>query len=91
VNDPQDCWNRLRQLADHGAGDPRDAAADIVREYANGMGRPDAEQFRVRLEDTLLAGKHTIVPLAYLDQHNRWLAVLEGACATMRRALNPSS
>lgn len=90
MNDPQDCWNRLRNLADHAGGDPRDAAAEIVREYAGGSGRADVEQFQVRLEDTLLAGKHTIVPLAYLDEHKRWLAVLEGACAAMRRELHPS-
>jgi hypothetical protein len=39
---------------------------------------------RGRLEDTLLAGKNTEVPFAYLDQHGRWLAVLEGACAEAR-------
>jgi hypothetical protein len=89
MNDPQDCWNRLRDLTDS-AGDPRDAAAAIVREYAGGTGRADVERFHVRLEDTLLAGKYTIVPLAYLDQHRRWLAVLEGACAAMRRELHPS-
>ena len=85
MKDPQDCWNRLRDLADRGAGDPRDDAAGIVREYMDGTGRPDVDQFQVRLEDTLLAGKYTIVPLAYLDQHKRWLAVLEGACAAVRQ------
>jgi hypothetical protein len=89
VNDPQDCWNRLRELADR-PGDPRDAAGEIVLEYAGAAERTDVEQFHVRLEDTLLAGKYTIVPLAYLDQHRQWLAVLEGACAAMRRQFNAS-
>lgn len=90
MNDPQDCWNRLRELGDRGAGDPRDAAATIISEFTGHAAQSDVQQLQARLEDTLLAGKYTIVPLAYLDQHSRWLAVLEGACAEMRRELNPS-
>jgi hypothetical protein len=73
--------DRLRQIAERGASDPRKAAAKIVDEFTGSASKRDVKQFRVCLEDTLLAGKWTIVPSAYLDQHNRWLVVLEGACA----------
>jgi hypothetical protein len=82
--DPQDCWAKLRTLADTGSGDPRKAAAAIVRQFADGAAKKIVGEFQARLEDTLLAGKYTIVPLTYLDQHRRWLAVLEGACAEIR-------
>ena len=78
------CWAELRKLADTGAGDPREAAATIVRRFATGAAKADVHQFQVRLEDTLLAGKYTLVPLADLDQHSRWLAILEGGCAAIR-------
>jgi hypothetical protein len=84
MSDPQGCWAELRELADAASGDPRDAAATIVRKFAAGAAKHDVHQFHIRLEDTLLAGKYTIVPLAYLDQHSRWLAVLEGACSEIR-------
>ena len=85
MSDPQDCMHQLRELAEAGSGDPRKAAADIVRAFAGNAAKGDVSQLRVRLEDTLLAGKYTIVPLAFLNQHSRWLAVLEGACAAARR------
>jgi hypothetical protein len=84
MSDPQHCWAELRELADVGSGDPRKGAAKIVRKFADGAAKRDVRQFHTRLEDTLLAGKYTVVPLGYLDQHSRWLAVLEGACAEMR-------
>lgn len=81
MSDPQDCVDKLRRLAELGSGDPRKDAAKIVSDFTGSASKGDLSQLRVRLEDTLLAGKWTIVPLAYLDQHSRWLAVLEGACA----------
>jgi hypothetical protein len=78
---PTGCLDKLRQLAKTGSGDPRKAAAKIVRDFADASKKKDVRQLRQRLEDTLLAGKYTIVPLAYLDEHSRWLAALEGACA----------
>jgi hypothetical protein len=84
MSEPQDCLDKLRELAAAGSGDPRKAAATIVRKFADGAAKGDVRQLRTRLEDTLLAGKYTIVPLAYLDHHVRWLAALEGACAEMR-------
>jgi hypothetical protein len=77
----RDCLDKLRQIAERGSGDPRKAAAKIVNDFAGTASKRDVKQLRVCLEDTLLAGKWTIVPSAYLDQHSRWLAVLEGACA----------
>ena len=70
----------MRQLAQTGSGDPRKAAAKIVHDFA-GDAKKDLRQLHQRLEDTLLAGKWTIVPSAYLDEHSRWLAALESACA----------
>ena len=84
MSDPQICVDELRKLAETGSGDPRKAAAKIVHKFVNGSSKADARQLRVRLEDTLVAGKYTIVPLPYLDQHIRWLTVLEGACAEVR-------
>lgn len=75
----QDCFVKLRQLAEVSSDNPRKAAAKIVGDFADSASKRDVRQLRVSLEDTLLAGKHTTVPLAYLDQHSRWLAVLEGA------------
>jgi len=81
MSSPQDFFDKLRQLAELGSGDPRRAAAKIVSDFASSASKGDLSQLRMRLEDTLLAGKWTIVPSAYLDQHSRWLATLEGACA----------
>jgi HPt (histidine-containing phosphotransfer) domain-containing protein len=80
----RDCLDKLRQLAEREASDPRKGAAKIVKEFAGSASKRDVKQLRACLEDTLLAGKWTIVPSAYLDQHSRWLAVLEGACAQAR-------
>lgn len=84
MSSPQDCLDKLRRLAEVSSGEPRKAAAKIVSEFAGSASKGDVSQLRVRLEDTLLAGKWTIVPVAYLDRHSRWLAVLEGACAEAR-------
>lgn len=84
MSDPQDYWVKLRVLAETGSGDPRKAAVTIVRKFADGAAKHDVRQFHTRLEDTLFAGKFTHVPRVYLDQHSRWLAVLEGACAEIR-------
>lgn len=77
----QDCMDKLRQLAERGSGDPRKEAAKIVDDFAGAASKGDVHQLQARLEDTLLAGKWTVVPSAHLDQHVRWLTVLEGACA----------
>jgi HPt (histidine-containing phosphotransfer) domain-containing protein len=81
MKDPSVCLDKLRQLAQTGSGDPRKAAAKIVHDFAGDAKKKDVRQLHQRLEDTLLAGKWTIVPSAYLDEHSRWLAALEGACA----------
>jgi hypothetical protein len=79
-----DCLDRLRELAATGKGDPRDAAGPIVREFKSSARRAEFDALKHRLEDTLLAGRHADVPAPYLDQHNRWLAVLESAVAATR-------
>jgi HPt (histidine-containing phosphotransfer) domain-containing protein len=81
MKDPSVCLDKLRQLARTGSGDPRKAAAKIVHDFAGDAKKKDLRQLHQRLEDTLLAGKYTNVPLAYLDEHSRWLAALESACA----------
>ena len=85
MSDSQDCWAKLRELAAAGSDDPRYAAANIIRTFAGKATKDDVSLMRARLEDTLLAGKYTEVPSAYLDQHGRWLAVLEGACAEVKQ------
>jgi hypothetical protein len=84
MSDPQDCLDKLRKLAEAGSGDPRKAAEKIIRQFATGATKGDLRQLRMRLEDTLVAGRYTSVPASYLEQHGRWLAVLEGACAEAR-------
>ena len=84
MSNPQNCWDKLRELAETGTGDPRKDAAKIARKFASGAAKRDVRQLRTRLEDTLTAGQYTTVPALYLDQHNRWLAVLAGACTEMR-------
>ena len=85
MSDPQDCFEKLRQLAEVGSAKPQKAAAKIVNDFVDSASKGERRQLRARLEDTLVAGKWTIVPSAYLDQHSRWLAVLEGACAEAGR------
>jgi len=80
MTDPQDCWDKLRQSAEARSNDPRKAAVAVVRKFAAGASKAEFELLRRRLEDTLAAGRYTDVPIAYLDQHSRWLAALEGAC-----------
>jgi hypothetical protein len=84
MNDPQICVDELRKLAETETSNPRKAAAKIVHKFVADARKGDVRQLRVRLEDTLVAGKYTIVPLPYLDRHIRWLTVLEGACAEIR-------
>lgn len=90
MEDLQGCWDKLRRLGQQGSGDPRKAAAKIVRDFANGAKAADLEQLKSRLADTLDAGRYTNVPASYLDQHARWLAVLEGACAATRQRVTAS-
>jgi hypothetical protein len=84
MSDPQVCVDELRKLAQTESGNPRKAVAKIVHKFVADASKGDVRQLRTRLEDTLSAGKYTIVPLPYLDQHVRWLAVLEGACVEIR-------
>ena len=84
MSSPQDCFDKLRYLAEVGSGGPRNAAAKIVGDFTGSASKADVSRLRVRLEGTLLVGKWTVVPPAYLDQHGRWRAVLEGACAQVR-------
>jgi hypothetical protein len=81
MSDPQACVDQLRKTAETGSRDPRKAAAKIVQKFVADASKGDVRQLRVRLEDTLDAGRYTSVPASYLDQHSRWLAVLESACA----------
>jgi hypothetical protein len=85
MSDPQVCVDKLRKLADVGFGDPRKTAAKIVHKFVAGSSKSDVRQLCTRLEDTLVASRYTIVPLAYLDQQLRWLIVLESACAEAER------
>jgi hypothetical protein len=82
--DPQDCVDKLRKVAEAGSGDPRKAAARIVHKFVADASKGDVRRLRVRLEDTLDAGRYAATPPSYLDQHSRWLAVLEGACAEIK-------
>ena len=84
MSDPQGCLDRLRALALGGEGNPHKAAAKIVEKFGADASKAEYQQLRTRLEDTLVAGRYTDIPAAYLDQHSRWLAVLEGACAAAR-------
>jgi|HubBroStandDraft_6_1064221.scaffolds.fasta_scaffold348016_1 hypothetical protein len=89
MSNPQKCFDKLRVLAETGAGDPHKAAAQIVEKFAAGASKADFRLLKTRLEDTLVAGKHTGAPPAYLDQHSRWLRVLEDACAAARDGRRP--
>jgi hypothetical protein len=84
MSDPQACVDNLRKIAETGSGDPRKTAAEIVHEFAADASKGDVRQLRLRLEDTLDTVRYTTIPPSYLDQHSRWLAVLEGACAEMK-------
>jgi hypothetical protein len=84
MSDPQACVDRLRKIAEEGSGDPRKAAAKLVHKFVADASKGDVRRLRVRLEDTLDIVRYTTIPPTYLDQHSRWLAVLEGACAEVR-------
>ena len=62
-----DCLDRLRELAATGKGDPRDAAGRIMREFKASASGTEFEAITRRLEDTLIAGRNTVVPTLYLD------------------------
>jgi hypothetical protein len=85
MSDFPNCLDELRDFAERGSGDPRDAAEEIVREFVARVKNSEVTQIRKRLADTLIAAQSTTVPLPSLNQHTRWLAVLEGACAAARR------
>lgn len=87
----RDCWEKLRELADDGPADPRQAAAKIVRLFSADADADDLAMLRHRLEDTLDAGKYTEVPASYLNQHDRWLVVLDAACIAVRKGQLVSS
>ena len=84
MSDPQTCVDNLRKMAETGSGDPRQTAAKIVHEFVADASRGDVRQLRLRLEQTWDTIRYTTIPPSYLDQHSRWLAVLEGACAEMK-------
>jgi hypothetical protein len=84
MSDPQVCVDNLRNIAETGSGDPRKTAAKIVHEFVADASKGDVRRLRARLEDTLDTVRYTTIPPSYLDQHSRWLAVLEGACAEMK-------
>lgn len=84
MSDPQACWDELRQVAEKGSGNPGKAAGEIVTKYRTTAKRSDFNLLRRRLEDTLVAGQYTTVPLADLDHHARWLTVLAVAIAAAK-------
>jgi len=84
MSDPQACWDELRKLAEGGSGDPRKAADKIVRDYRTVAKRSEFALLQKRLEDTLVAGQYTTVPLTDLDHHARWLTVLAVAIAATK-------
>ena len=84
MSDPHACWDELRQLAEKGSGDPGRAAGRIVTKYRTSAKRSDFALLRKRLEDTLVAGQYTTVPLTDLDHHARWLTVLAVAIAVAK-------
>jgi hypothetical protein len=84
MSDPQACWDELRQLVEKGSGDPGKPASKIVTKYRTTAARSDFALLRKRLEDTLVAGQYTNVPLAELDHHARWMTVLAVAIAATR-------
>ena len=83
MRDSQACWDKLRELAREGSGDSPQAAEAIVRQFADSAGPGDLADLRHRIEDTLVAGRYTEVPCSRLDDHARWLAVLEIACVAV--------
>ena len=74
-----DCIEKLRELAQTETGDPRDAAGRIVREVKASTSGVEFEGIKRRLEDTLVAGRHTSPPTPQFELHTRWLAALQGA------------
>ena len=81
-----DCLDRLREIAAAGQDDPRVAAGQIMREFKASAGGVECEAITRRLEDTLLAGRHTAPPMPQFDLHTRWLATLEGAVAAIKES-----
>lgn len=84
MTDPQGCWDKLRVLAQGETRDTHKAVKRIIEEFGAGVSKADLQSLRTRLEDSLVAGKYTDVPPSYLDQHGRWLAVLDSACAAAK-------
>ena len=81
-----DCLDGLREIAATGQDDPRVAAGQIMREFKASAGGVECEAITRRLEDTLLAGRHTAPPMPQFDLHTRWLATLEGAVAAIKES-----
>ena len=79
-----DCLEKLRELAATETGNPRDAAGRVVREVKASTSGVELEGIKRRLEDTLLAGRHTNPPTPQFELHARWLAALEGAVAATK-------
>jgi hypothetical protein len=87
MSDPKDCWNELKELVKKGSGDLREAAGKITAAYREKATDAEFQRLQGRLENTLHA--YTTVPLSRHDQQDRWLAVLEGACAITTQTSNP--
>lgn len=81
MSDPQGCLDELRALTAAEAANPHNGAAKIVAKFSAGASKSEMELLRTRLGDTLDVGKYTEFSAIYLNQHNRWLTVLEAACA----------
>jgi hypothetical protein len=80
MEDPvQRCVARLKALARAGADNPRPAAAQIVREFMTAANESDRARLKTVLEDARIVGLNTDVAPAFLPEHDRWLAALEGA------------
>jgi hypothetical protein len=74
---------KIKRAWQHRAGDPRDAAAQIVQDFKMRATRAEIQQLTNRLENARVIGLSTVVPTHHLTQHSRWLAVVEGARAAV--------
>lgn len=75
------CIARLKALAQTDAGDPRPAAAQLVRECMAQADEADRARLKAALEDARILGLNTKIAPPFLPEHGRWMAALEGACA----------
>ncbi|HWB47527.1 MAG TPA: hypothetical protein VG651_00330 [Stellaceae bacterium] len=75
------CMARLKGLAQAETGDPRTAAAQVVREFLAQAGADDRAKLKTAVEDARIVGLNTTVAPPFLPEHDRWMAALDGARA----------